>query len=336
MDALQLESQTHYAGNPSLLPDDLIQSLRQTLLSAKEITDVDNWLAKVNGEIRKGELPKHGISELKKLRQRGYDKKRKMPITAIEELPESKGQADSKAMEGSSKSVEVIDSPTKTPISVSQRSQNQENDKPDLIRNLLAILFSGLVVVGSSFLFWMQSIDLYTALGFATPKLASIGGLLISLSFAAYFGITRSKIALVCCIYSISYEGFLVVSGTETDEKIRKTELITTDPIVLSQLAKVEFSQKNYNEAIERYSNPKDRVFKNQWYRSKFVKPRLDALSEATIKLEAMRNEFKSTQKYDHRTYLKISYRLGILICLMVFAHQCTGQIWMAIRGPSS
>ena len=315
MDALTLQSGNTVSDMGRTRSDDLILGFKRALLSARTTSDVEKWLTKVNSELRDGNLSKLVLADLRKLRQSAYDKKRKLPEKPTEPEP-----MPSEVSLGN-----CADLVEDTREAESDRTDPGLRQTPyktsDLIRAALPLALIGVIVASCSFLFWNQSVSLYESLGFTEPDLSAAGGLLISLSFAAYFGVTRSKIALICCFYSLAYEGFLVVSGTQTNEASLIDKAIIADPTITGLLARISFAKGKYEEANNRFNDPSDKVFKNQWYQSKILQPRLAEYQEATENLDLRKAHLRARSGNSGKIHLKIAYRFGLIVCIMVFAH---------------
>ena len=317
MDALTLQRGNTVSDIGHTSSDDMIHGFRRELLSARTTSDVERWLAKVNSELRDGNLSKQVLADLRKLRQSAYDKKRKLPD--VQEPTEPEPMASE--MSFGNRADPVEDTHEVESDQTDPDLQQTPYKTSDLVRRALPLALIGVIVASCSFLFWSQSVSLYESLGFTEPNRSAAGGLLISLSFAAYFGVTRSKIALICCIYSIAYEGFLVVAGTQTNEAFLTNKEIIADPTVAGLLARISFAKGKYDEASNRFNDPNDKVFKNQWYQSKILRPRIVAYQEATENLDLRKAHLRAKSGNRGKIHLKIAYRFGLIFCIMVFAH---------------
>lgn len=320
MDALTVQSRMGRSDTNQMGSDGLVSGLKQNLLSAKTKSDVDRWLGRVNLSLRDSSLPSQTISDLRRLRQSAYDRKRKLPqIETVKEEEHTIFEETISAPEPPVHDTSTSE-PRPTPSDNSQ-TDNLRSDRTDLIKLLSSLILLSLIVASCSFLFWSQSVSLYESLGFAQAGLTSAGGLLISLSFAAYHGVSRSKIALICCLYSVAYEGFLVISGTQTDEAVIIDQKISSDPGITGLRARVKFTKERYDSADHRFNDPESKVFKNQWFQKTVLMPRLAAYEEASERLQARHDELREITEDDGKVYLKIAYRFGLIINIMIFAH---------------
>ena len=184
---------------------------------------------------------------------------------------------------------------------------------------LLAWLSSASIV---SYFLWQQSVDLYDSAGFKDSLWAAAGGILMLVGFAAHHSITRSKLALLLCLYASGYEAYLMISGTVENEQQIQIQTIQINPDLVFLKEKAAKSLAYYHEVKQRYDNPESKVFKNAWFLKTNLNPAwqesLADHKEWVAKEAALAGETGS----DHITWLKILYRLGLVFLCMILVHR--------------
>jgi len=180
--------------------------------------------------------------------------------------------------------------------------------------------FSAATIV--SYFLWQQSLALYESAGFTDSVWASAGGILMIVGFAAYHSITRSKLALLLCLYASSYEAYLMISGTVENEHQIQIQTIQIDPDLVFLKEKAAKSLAHYHELKERYDNPEAKVFKNDWFLKTHLNPAWQESLADHKDLVAKETMLASETRSGHITWLKILYRLGLVFLCMMLVHR--------------
>ena len=87
-----------------------------------------------------------------------------------------------------------------------------------------------LAVLSVSALFWQQSVSLYTSSGFSQSKLVAVGAIIMMVGFASLHAMSKSKPALLLCVYMCGYEAYFVVAGTYANEASASLALVESSP----------------------------------------------------------------------------------------------------------
>lgn len=140
--------------------------------------------------------------------------------------------------------------------------------------------------------------------------------------FAAYYSLTKSWLALFFCLYAVSYEGYLMISGTIHDEKQIVLSSVQNSPELsfLSENASKE--HERYLELKKRYDDPESRVFKNEWFLKHHVDPAWKGSLSAHHEFVNKKATLVAEGNAEHITWLKILYRLGLVFLCMLFVHR--------------
>ena len=187
----------------------------------------------------------------------------------------------------------------------------------------LLVLFSFTSLVGA--LLWHQSIDLYRSSQFADPWLIALGSIFMVVGFAVYYSIHRSKLALLCCLYVGCYEVYFVISGTLTDEVATNREQLSKVSNQVWLEDQLLRTKSEYHKYKARYENPAGKNYENVWYKKNYVDPAWKKYSDSQRALEKALARLQAASQIDHTSLLKIFYRLGLVLLLMVLVHQVSG-----------
>ena len=259
-------------------------------LDAKTLaTDISSFL---NGSPDLSEARK---SELKSLRQKVYDRKRKLPLSKPSEpiQPVStklqiKTPINTKVEENFS-----INETTTPTIEVKNRSSHFLNIAQ---RVTVAILFIGFAITSMWFVF-VQSIPLYQAIGFPNPRFCAAGAILMMGAFALFHWFTKSKVLLLLCLFVSSYEVVLVVRGTATHEIILSQEKIEKDGNLIWLKEDADQKKESYDTLKIKYEDPSSKVYKNGWYKKKFLDPAWQEYSLVEEKINGTENKLSKIHK---------------------------------------
>jgi len=172
------------------------------------------------------------------------------------------------------------------------------------------------------YLFWLQSTELYASAGFSNPGLIALGGILMISLFAAFHAVSRSTIAILLCLYAFGYEGYFMVTGTLNDETVVAIE---GDPELQFLKEKAERTRGEYLGVKARYEDPESRVYRNGWYKKKFLTPAWERNEAAQREFIGRRTEIEARSGIDHVAMLKIFYRLGMVLMVMLVVHGVVG-----------
>ncbi len=164
--------------------------------------------------------------------------------------------------------------------------------------------------------------DLYTSIGFSKPALTAVGGLFMVIGFAAYHAISRSIFALLLCLYAGGYEGYLMISGTIQNEHGAQVMEVKNDPEVVFLLEKAEKARTEYLSVKERYEDKTSDVYHNAWFKKKHLDPVEAIKDQAHSKFVAKKSAIAEDLSVDNVTWLKILYRLGLVLLCMIIVHR--------------
>lgn len=287
---------------------------------AKSIPDLDRLIRSIRPLFKNDHYSSAEIAGLKKLRQRAYDRRRHPKFQTTElskpltETGETMPIAVSEKISISQPKIENFTQGALRAIT-SINGEHVVRTAPKLL-----IWFASTALV--SFFLWQQSLALYETAGFTDSVWASAGGILMIVGFAAYHSITRSKLALLLCLYASSYEAYLMISGTVENEHQIQIQTIQTNTDLVFLKEKAAKSLAHYHELKERYDNPETKVFKNDW----FVKTHLNPAWQESLadhkELVAKEAVLAGQTSSSHITWLKILYRLGLVFLCMMLVHQ--------------
>lgn len=173
---------------------------------------------------------------------------------------------------------------------------------------------------------WAQSVELYAASGFVNPQTAAVGGLIMLIGFAALHSARRSKLALLCCLYAGGFEAYFMTAGTVAGEHRSKIQ----DPALQVQAEwlreEVRRTKADYEQKKTRLADPSGKVFENSWFKTKVVDPAWAAYSDAQRKLAEHGTVIESKAAFDHVGWLKLLYRLGLVLLCMLLVHRLTSD----------
>lgn len=301
--------------------------------------DFSNWIAKVREHSKSQLLTQAQNNQLTALRQRAYRKKRES--VSLEPVKTQTNNHQSKNLEENEMSVAakrpkiVRDSLNTTfleGVKAALETIDGEKFTASLPKVLLSLGSTGIVL----WFLWYQSTTLYRSGGFADPEIAATGALIMILGFSAYHAIHRSKLALLGCLYIGAYEMYFMASGTVNDEK---SIAISTPEIARQQ----EWHQENiantkvtYESAKQRFEDPLSKVHQNLWFKKKHLDPAWQKYSEAQNKATTYSEDLNQSHTLDHIAWIKLLYRIGIVVLAMLLVHQSARILIMNPRRISS
>jgi hypothetical protein len=339
-----LRSESDLESGVSKFPD-LKSRLEQQLNLVKEFTDLEHLIQMVNDLGKESRFSTEEKNDLKRIRQRAYDRKRNykplqektsLPVHEIsitpvhtvvnESIQNLTTQQEEKPMpaqpiELTSVQKEVTPLPIKKDFWTGVESAFEKIDGERFVQALpgvLALLLPTILVVG---FLWFQSMDLYKSSGFSNPEYAAAGGLLMVIGFATFYSIRKSKLALLLCLYAGTYEIYFMASGTVQDEKVVASSKILETPEMVLLKEKADKAQEGYQVLKTRYDDPTSNVHNNSWFKTKQLEPAWDKNEQAQKEFITKRNDLAGKDNSAHVTWLKIFYRLGLVFLCMVLVH---------------
>jgi hypothetical protein len=342
-------SELDLEGSPQRFSD-LLKHLKSGLEKSQTPSDLEELMTRLAEHLKIKSYSSDQKRDLRSLRQKGYDRRAKLRKLSSEDLatgllsePDIFQAIRSK--EGLSEEIESskrTEEEAKVAVLDISEVQNQNQstipqapplegfkqavaslDGVQLARMLpkLVVLLSASMLVG--WFLWLQSVELYSASGFSNAGLVAFGGLVMVVGFAGFHSVYRSKLALLCCLYAGGYEAYFIVSGTFSDEMKSKV----ADKVVSEKMAwhqeQLDRAKKDYGRVESRYEDPSDKVYQNPWYKKNHVTPAWVAYSRAQQVMEKQQQWIKhEVATFDHTGWLKIFFRMGLVVLFMLMVHQ--------------
>lgn len=167
----------------------------------------------------------------------------------------------------------------------------------------------GIFALCSGALIFIQSLEIYQRATFDHPILATCGALLLICAASIIRALKPGKITLMLCLYALSYESYLMVSGTLAAESVISSESAASDPrLQLAQIASTD-ALDAYEKAKATYD-----AKPNSWYKARFVDTAKAKYVASLEKLTPL-NTSSSTANF---SLLKILYRIGLLFLFSI------------------
>ena len=283
------------------------------LANIRSESDAKDLAADISNFLNSSDLTDEKKSELKSIRQKVYDKKRKIQISKpIRSVPEN---------------LEI------------EKDQNQktndeyyEREKSSFFRSAqflnlfqkitIATIFLCFAIASMWFVF-IQSIPLYQSIGFPNPRFCAAGAILMMVAFALFHWVTKSKILLLLCFFVSSYEVILVIHGTATHETILSHEKVEKNDRLNWLKEDANHKKESYDVLKIKYEDQNSKVYKNVWYKKKFLDPAWQDYSLAEEKVSETENSLSVVNKVSGDiTLLKILFRLGLVFLVMISIRQ--------------
>lgn len=265
--------------------------------------------------------------KLKSMRQKCYDKKR---------IAADDSEKANKATDSHTKSIRQSVSSEEPAILNENFGRTHKtfscpltlSQSLEVAKNILPIaLYSACAAAALGFV-WIQSVPLYEASGFTDPKLCAFGALLMIVGFALTHSLTKSKIALLLCLYASAYEVTLIVKGTVKNEVEITTQSIETNSQIKMLKEKTKRAEEAYQETKAKYENPTSKNFQNAWFKSRFVDVSFATYEENQKALEQKMTTLNSTQTdFEKFGMLKILFRLGLVFLCMLSIHNLLKEL---------
>ncbi|MBP6218565.1 MAG: hypothetical protein KA436_08265 [Oligoflexales bacterium] len=349
-EVLFLRSETNLGSGFLKFPD-LKNRLERHLGLAQMLPDLEEFIRSVNDLVKDNRYSPEERNDLKRMRQRAYDRKRNlknfettiptkdgasvqesiletiiteehtpMALQSIEMVPSQKTHSPALSPEAGPVS-------DKTDFWSGVQSAFHKVDGERFVRSLPSLL---VLLVSSSLVIWflyLQSLDLYKSSSFSQPYFAAAGGILMIVGFAAYRAVCRTKLALLLCLYAGSYEIYFMASGTVQDEKVISSNSMANDPELVFLGEQAEKARQSYQALKSRYEDPTSGVYKNGWFKSKHLDTAWDKNVQDQQGFLAKKKSLESQESASHVTWLKIFYRLGLVLLCMVLVHMFSRKL---------
>lgn len=268
-----------------------LKTLENNVSELKDLSEAVRLTEEVNRMLSdKEKLTQEEINQLKVIRQRIYDRKKKLPDENTSDLYNSD---ERQVLKGNS-------------------FVNLSN-KRDWKNIYIVTSFSVLSVVSLAFIF-IQSYPLYSSLNFTFPILCTIGSLMIMVGFSVLHAYKPTKMTWLLCAYATLYEIAIVCFGTHYDQKTLVEDIIKSDESYQLMQYKVDQSKEKMEEIRINYDNPTSKAFKNSWYNTKFVIPASETYEKNLNEQISYKKKLISSESHLSETFLKIFYRLGLII----------------------
>lgn len=347
-EVLFLRSETNLGSGFLKFPD-LKNRLEKHLGLAQILPDLEEFIRSVNDLVKDTRYSPEERNDLKRMRQRAYDRRRSlksfectMPINggSVVQEPTFETITREEQVPMSLQSIEMVSSQKthspapeaglvsdKTDFWSGVLSALQKVDGERFVRSLPSLL---ILLVSSSLVIWflyLQSLDLYKSSGFPQPYFAAAGGIFMIVGFAAYRAVSRTKLALLLCLYAGSYEIYFMASGTVQDEKVISSNFIANDPELIFLGEQAEKSRQSYQVMKVRYEDPSSGVYKNGWFKSKHLDPAWGKNVKDQQEFLAKKKLLEGKESASHVTWLKIFYRLGLVLLCMVLVHMFSRKL---------
>lgn len=287
---------------------DLETTFEKHLEQVYSLADIDRLLCAIRPLFRDPRFSPEEIIQLKKLRQRAYDRKRhgnfQNSKPSVTRNRSKFSQPDMEKLQiGNTES-----SNSENDAHFYTEQQNTHAIEPLFwLRNALQPLAWLLTAGTVCFFLWHQSLALYRAAGFVSATYAAAGGIIMLIGFAAHHCITRSWLALLLCLYAGANEAYLMVSGTITDDKQIHADAVQNDPELRFLKEKIEKEKAHYRELQLRYENPESKVFQNEWFLKTFLNPAREAHAKAHEEYSAKKSSLSAASGDKQVLWLKIS-----------------------------
>lgn len=113
-----------------------------------------------------------------------------------------------------------------------------------------------------------------------------------------------------------------MISGTIQNEHQIQAQTIQTNPDLVFLKEKAAKSLTYYHEQKQRYDNPESKVFNNDWFLKTHLNPAWQESVADHKELMAKEAVLVGKSNYQHITWLKIFYRLGLVFLCMMLVHR--------------
>ena len=142
----------------------------------------------------------------------------------------------------------------------------------------------------------------------------------MSIGFAGIYGAIKTKPAAFMCLLIALYEILFVYYGTDSHEKELSKVQLHSLPEMSLKMEELEKLKEEYLLRKSRFNDPSDKVFKNDWFKKKFLDPSWNSYQNAGESLTALKNIHQSGSINQGQMWLKLLYRLCAVVFLMILS----------------
>lgn len=198
-----------------------------------------------------------------------------------------------------------------------------------------------MLLAGSGYFCWLNSKQLFADHGVGSADLNTFWFIVVGCMFAMFNATGKGKsrhIYTLLCVFMASFEAWFLINGTisvETDllekkleEKI-ETKLAESHELKFT-MSLLEQAKQNLTLVQEKYQTPSSKLYKNDWYRTKFVNPAQKDVNELEAKLVQKKHEITKIESmrapYTNNVsaYFKVGMRLFFAIACFLLVHKIT------------
>lgn len=261
-----------------MVKQDSYTDIKQMLLQIQTYADTVSLLDTIAKR-----MLSDGNPELRSMRQKVYDIRRRLNLKPDQVVAETSNQVEQTV-------IQTIQTPQTNNIRLSYA-------------DMLSIGSFSVFALASASMIYIQSLEIYTRANFDNPILATCGALLVVCAASVLRAIKPNRITMLLCLYVLTFEGYLLVSGTQKAEISQATQTAEISEKVQALQLKSEQVKDSVDKLEELYAEKP-----SSWAKSKLDKAKseyissLNAISEA--KTPVITNDF---------SILKIMYRLSLL-----------------------
>lgn len=163
---------------------------------------------------------------------------------------------------------------------------------------------------------------LYQYSGFADPELVAAGGILMVIGFAAHHALSRTWLALLLCLYAGAYEVYFIASGTVAAEGKTKSAEVLGSTEAQWQEESVTRARLEYERQRGRFEDSSSREYQSPWFKKNYVDQAWGKYSETQKEQSRYLAGIGVGETFDHVGWLKVFYRLGLAVLVMVLVHR--------------
>lgn len=330
-----------------------LNDVETEIIKAKIPDELNNILKKINNTINQESANKNNTVNLKKIRQKVYEKKRACRLF--------ENDFTSKEPNNPSR-----DDYTSLPLNINLENQVKNNNYynlnttsyekkdsnynikqgpiqaksyytiKDLINKIYAIHFIIIIlIILSTYFCWNNSYPLFREHGVDKAELNSLWFIIIGCIFAVFNSIEKGKkkhIYSALCLLMVLFEGWFIVVGTINAENIISQRNIhqkisnSDDVKIIKSLLAQEKS--TLIDRFKKYQDPKSKVFSNDWYKLKYIDPSQKKINELSRKLLNTKEKIflsesiARKQTLNTTAFFKVGMRLFFAIACFVLIHR--------------
>lgn len=228
--------------------------------------------------------------ELKSMRQKVYDIRRRLKLVPSFDVPKI----------------------TENVITEAHTERIHTTDRPAYAisyEDISLISAYSVFAICSGALIFIQSLEIYSRATFDHPILATCGALLLICAASIIRALKPGKLTLMLCIYALSYESYLMISGTMAAESVISSESVASDPRLQLLHMQSESASEAYEKAKSTYESNK-----NGWYKVKYVDPAKAAYMQSLQNIASI----STKENNSNFSILKILYRIGLLFLFSI------------------